>query len=671
LTNINKLVYQHKSGEIAVLTIDNAPVNALSQKVRQGLMDGIVEANRDSQIKAIVICCAGRTFIAGADISEFGKPPLEPHLPDVLNAIEQSTKPVVAALHGTTLGGGFELALACHYRIALSGSRLGLPEVTLGLIPGAGGTQRLPRRVGLEKALQMITSGKPVTVESMLSVTETEKPLIDAIVEQDLLASAIEFAEKIVDKPFIRASVLPLARIENHQQIFAQWRSQLAKKSPGQIAPQKAIQAIESSLQMPFPQALKKERELFIECRNSPQSAAMRHAFFAERQASKIENIDSSIKPQAIERVAVIGAGTMGCGIASCFASAGFDVCLLEIKPENLQAGLRVIRNRYQQSVDRGRIDQATMDVCINRIHGTCDYADLAEVDLVVEAAFESMQVKKAIFAELEKHCKPQAILATNTSYLDIDEMALSTQRPGNIIGMHFFSPADVMKLLEVVRATKTDSQTLVTVVAVGKRIGKIAVAVGVCYGFVGNRMYSAYGAAANALLLEGATPDQVDNAMQDWGMAMGPFAVADLSGIDIGYKARRERPGAAQPEDYFRPADLMVEKGRLGRKSGVGFYSYRDGKRQPDPAAVKLIRHEAQRLGITQRKISDLEIQQRLTESLAKEGESILADGIVSRAGDLDAIWLNGYGFPRFRGGPMCYADEMGLVNGGRTVRR
>ena len=527
----------------AIITINNPPVNALSQAVRQGLLDCLAAAEADPQIKAIVIHCIGRTFVAGADIAEFGKPPVEPHLPDVLNSIEQSAKAVVAALHGTALGGGFELALACHYRIALCGSKVGLPEVTLGLIPGAGGTQRLPRLAGLEKALQMITSGKPVMVENLTetladSLVNSGKPVINSfvinsLVEKDLLPSAIQFAEEIKDQPFTRTCDLSVAAVKDHAQLLDQWRSRLAKKSRGQIAPQKAIQSIENSLSIPFSQALEKERELFIECRKSPQSAAMRHAFFAERQASKLENIDPDVKPQVIAKVAVIGAGTMGCGIASCFASADIEVCLLEVNQQNLETGLGIIRHRYQQSVASGRIDQATMDICINRIYGSCDYADLAEVDLVVEAAFESMQVKKTIFAELDKHCKPQAILASNTSYLNIDEIALSTQRPESVIGMHFFSPADVMKLLEVVRTAHTDSQTLVTVMALGKRIGKIAVAVGVCYGFAGNRMYSAYGAAANVLLLEGATPDQVDNAMQDWGMAMGPFAVADLSGID------------------------------------------------------------------------------------------------------------------------------------------
>lgn len=654
----NLKVSLDRIGSIALITINNPPVNALSQTVRQSLLDCIAEANQDSLINAIVLHCAGRTFVAGADISEFGKPPLEPHLPDVLNLVEQSTKPVVAALHGTALGGGFELALSCHYRIALRGTRVGLPEVSLGLLPGAGGTQRLPRLVGLKKALQMITSGKPVLVDNLFELRVADKQVLDAVVEEDLLSAAIQYAEQVKAQPFVRTSDLSISPIDNHHQVFDQWRSQLAKKSRGQIAPQKAIEAVENSLSMPFSQALKKERELFVECRKSPQSDAMRYAFFAERQASKLENIDASIKPQQIESVAVVGAGTMGCGIAICFASAGLNVCLLEINPDNLQHGLEVIRKRYQESVNRGRIDQAAMDNCISRIDGTCNYADLAEVDLVIEAAFESMQVKKAIFAELDKQCKPQAILATNTSYLDIDEIAASTMYPERIIGMHFFSPADVMKLLEVVRAAATDSQILVTVMALAKRIGKIAVAVGVCYGFVGNRMYSAYGAEANALLLEGATPLQVDKAMEDWGMAMGPFAVADLSGIDIGYKARRERSDISRPADFFRAADLMVENNRLGRKSAAGFYCYSDGIKQPDPVAVELIRCEAERLGIVQREISDQEIQQRLALSLGREGEKILQDGLVSGAGDIDVIWLNGYGFPRFRGGPMFCAE-------------
>lgn len=647
-------------GSIALVRIDNPPVNALSQPVRQGLVECIGTANLDPRAEAIVIACGGRTFVAGADISEFGKPPLEPHLPDVLNAIEQSARPVIAALHGTVLGGGFELALSCHYRIALAGTKCGLPEVTLGLIPGAGGTQRLPRLCGVEKALEMITLGKPVAVEELL-----EFGVIERIVNENVLEQAIQFSSHLVTETGHKASS-PTSQIPpppvTNPQLFDQWRAKLARTARGQIAPQNAIQAIENLTLFSFPEALKKERELFVECRNSSQSAAMRHAFFAERQVSKLGSLNVETKPLPIAKVAVIGAGTMGCGIAMCFASAGIPVRLLELKAENLQRGLKLIAERYGQSVASKRIDSQAREQCLKLIQGTCLYEDLADVDLVVEAAFENLQVKREIFGRLDQVCKPSAVLASNTSYLDINAIADATTRPEKVLGMHFFSPAHKMKLLEVVRADKTDDQTLFTAMELGKRIGKIAVPVGVCYGFVGNRMYSAYGAAANQLLLEGATPEQVDRAMEEWGMAMGPFAVADLSGIDIGYKARRENPQGPSDPNFFRPADLLVEQGRLGQKTKSGFYAYIEGKRQPDPDVVQLIVEEAQRLNIPQIKISSEEIQRRLISALITEGEKILQQGIAERAGDIDVIWLNGYGFPRYRGGPMYFADTCGF---------
>ena len=656
-------------GTIALIQIDNPPVNALSQSVRQGLVECIASANADPRAEAIVIACSGRTFVAGADISEFGKPPQEPHLPDVLNRVDQSAKPVVAALHGTVLGGGFELALACHYRIALAGTKCGLPEVTLGLIPGAGGTQRLPRLCGIEKALEMITSGKPVAAEALLN-----NGAIDSIVDNNLLEQALEFGSSCsCKKGMAPTRQIPIPAVTNPE-IFNQWRAKLARKARGQIAPQNAIQSIENATLDPFAEAIKKERELFVQCRNSPQSAAMRYAFFAERQVSKLSSvgsqassqidsqIDSQIKPAPITQVGVIGAGTMGCGIAMCFASAGIEVRLLELSPENLECGLNLIADNYAKSVATHRIDAATKEQCLARIQGTCQYQDLCAVDLVVEAAFEDLEVKKHIFTELDRVCKPSAILASNTSYLDINAIADATSRPANVLGMHFFSPAHMMKLLEVVRADKTDDQTLITVMKLGKQIGKIAVAVGVCYGFVGNRMYSAYGAAANQLLLEGATPEQVDQAMEEWGMAMGPFAVADLSGIDIGYKARRENPNNPSDPRFFRPADLLVEHNRLGQKTAAGFYAYPEGKKQTDPQVPELIAKEAKRLNVPQHKIDTTEIQQRLIAALISEGKKILSEGIAERASDIDVIWLNGYGFPRYRGGPMYFAEDSGL---------
>jgi 3-hydroxyacyl-CoA dehydrogenase len=455
--------------------------------------------------------------------------------------------------------------------------------------------------------------------------------------------------------------------VKDHAQLLDQWRSRLAKKSRGQIAPQKAIQSIENSLLMAFSQALRKERELFIECRNSPQSAAMRHAFFAERQASKVKDLNDDIVAPEINSVAVIGAGTMGTAIAMCFANAHIQVTLLELNKTQLQKGLDRITSRYQQSVKRGRITPEAFKRHMACISTTCDYQDLADADLVVEAAFESMDVKKTIFKQLDQICKPEAILASNTSYLDIDTIARVTTRPANIIGLHFFSPADIMKLLEIVRAEKTSSQAIKTAVTLAKRIKKIPVVVGNAYGFVGNAMYASYGREAQMLLLEGATPEQVDKAMTDWGMAMGPFAVNDLSGIDIAYKARRENPHLPDDPCYFRPADLMVEAGRLGQKTGAGFYHYSaaTGERQPDPDAINIIRTEAIKLGVPQRQnIADTEIQQRLVMALINQGNTLLEQGIATRASDIDVIWLNGYGFPRFRGGPMCYANEMSLLD-------
>lgn len=642
---------------IAIIRINHPPVNALSQSVRQGLLDAINWLEAQAECRAAVILCEGRTFIAGADISEFGKPPQEPHLPDVIDRIEACRKPVIAALHGTALGGGFEVALGAHYRIAISGSKVGLPEVTLGLIPGAGGTQRLPRVVGLAKALDMTISGKPVEVDSLLGSA------IDKLVEADLEQEAIRYAEQLaaVNLPARPTRNRAVEGKEFIEALFADAEAKLAKTARGQEAPLKAMQALRNACELDFEEGMKKERELFISCRASPQSRAMRHAFFAERAVNKVA-VAEGTTPVAIKKVGVIGAGTMGSGIAMCFASAGFEVVLLEMAEENLQRGLNMVEQRYQQNVDKGRITTEQKLATVSRISGSVDYQSLADVDLVVEAAFESMQVKRDIFTKLDSVCKPGAILATNTSYLDINEIAGVTSRPEHVVGMHFFSPAHVMKLLEVVKAAKTSDQTLLTAMTIGKTIGKISVAVGVCYGFVGNRMYTCYGREANALVLEGATPAQVDAAMQNWGMAMGPLSVADLSGIDIGYKARKENPNPPADPLFFLAANSLVDAGRLGQKTVAGFYDYDSGRKTESPAALEIIRAAAAEHKIPQRTVTDDEIEQRLTLALINEGCRILDEGIAARASDIDAIWLNGYGFPRFRGGPMCYADELGL---------
>lgn len=656
-------------GSIAVISIDNPPVNALSQAVRQGIIVCLDVAERDEKIKAIVIHCSGRTFIAGADISEFGKPALPPHLPDVLAKLDQCAKPIVAALFGTVLGGGFEVALSCHYRVAQHTTKLGLPEVTLGLIPGAGGTQLLPRLAGVEVALEMITSGKPKTAQLLFDVGVIDLLVEESLVQGTLLEHAIEFAQQVVKEG---RGVRPTSQIimensSHDNKFFDQWRAKLAIKARGQQAPQYCVDSVENALLLPFETGKKREREMFIICRQSSQSRAMRHAFFAERTAAKLPNITKTLSALPINQVAVIGAGTMGGGIAMCFANAGIAVKLLEMNEDNLSRGLVGIRTRFEQALKRGLITPLQLEQRMSLIVGTCDYDDLVDVDLVVEAAFETMAVKQQIFGRLDKVCKPTAILASNTSYLDINQIAQSTSRPHLVLGMHFFSPANIMKLLEVVRTKNTDEQTIKTVMALGKKMGKISVAVGVCYGFVGNRMYACYGREANMLLLEGASPNQIDTAMKNWGMAMGPLAVNDMSGIDIAYKARQENPLLQLDPLYFRAADLMVESGRLGQKTGAGFYQYDSETKKPliDDRVLVVFSQEAAILGITQRKdISEQEIQNRLVFALINEGARILSEGIATRASDIDAIWLNGYGFPRYLGGPMCFADEIGLDN-------
>jgi len=653
--------FQHHQS-IGLITINNPPVNALSQAVRQGLLECLQEAESEHTIQAIVIACQGRTFVAGADITEFDAAPKPPFLFDVFYRIDQCSKPVIAALFGTALGGGFELALACHYRVAITGTKVGLPEVTLGLLPAAGGTQCLPRIGGLALSLDMMTLGKP-----RLALSLVEEGIIDRIIDTEPSAyteRVIEYSKELLNtgQGVRPVSAMPVNTTDDDKALLDQWRAKLAKKAKGQTAPQVIIDCIEDAIKLPFLDGQSNARERFLACKASSQSRAMRHAFFAERSASKLEGLSDDIIAGEVNRVAVIGAGTMGSAIAMCFANANIPVTLLELNKEALEAGLNRINQRYQQSVDRGRINAADLNRRMACIKTTCDYNDLADIDLVVEAAFESMEVKQTIFQQLDKVCKPEAILATNTSYLDIDTIASVLSCPEQVVGLHFFSPAERMKLLEVVRGNTTSPHTLKTAVELAKRIGKIAVVVGNGYGFVGNRMYASYGREAQNLLLEGATPAQVDKAMSDWGMAMGPFAVNDLSGIDIGYKARREHPGLPDDPCYFRPADLMVEAGRLGQKTGAGFYRYdpQTGQRESDPIAIERIRAEAIKLGVPQREsISAEHIQQRLVTALINEGRALLQQGIARRASDIDVIWLNGYGFPRFRGGPMWWADQ------------
>jgi 3-hydroxyacyl-CoA dehydrogenase len=642
-------------GNVGVITVDNPPVNALSHSVRQGLLDAITAAESDAS-KAVVIICDGRTFIAGADITEFGKPFQAPGVPDLLNTIEASSKRVVAAIHGTALGGGFETALAAHYRCALASAKVGLPEVKLGLLPGAGGTQRTPRLAGVKASLDLITSGTPI------AAAEAERiGLIDKIIDGDLRDGALAWAQELIsnDAPIRRSSeqVVP----DFDASIFDEYRASLALRARGQIAPGHIVSAVEAAATLSFDEGRAVERSLFMECIESPQSAAMRHIFFAERQASKIDGLAKDTPRRSVESVGVIGGGTMGGGIAMCFANAGIAVTMIEISDEALARGLSIVERNYAGSVKRGKISEEKAAACRALISGSTDYAALADADMVVEAVFEDPDLKKKIFKQLDAVCKPGAILATNTSYQDVDAIAAVTSRPEDVLGTHFFSPAHIMKLLEVVRGEKTADDVLATIMALAKKIRKVAVVSGVCYGFIGNRMLRPYGKTSQLLLLEGASPQQIDSAMENWGMAMGPLRVFDLAGLDIGYTARKalsdEQKG--DPKTYRVP-DMLVEAGRLGQKSGAGFYAYDENRRPlPDPVVDDMILSAAAALGVERRVITDDEIVDRLISALVDEGRKILDEGIAQRSSDIDVVYIYGYGFPVSRGGPMFYADQ------------
>ena len=644
---------------VAVISINNPPVNALSQPVREGLTRSIDEVTADDDVEAIVIICTGRTFIAGADIREFGRPPEPPYLPDVVALIEASDKPVVAAMHGTALGGGLEVALGCHYRIAAGSALLGFPEVNLGLLPGASGTQRLPRLIGAERALDMMLSGKPVNAETAL-----DYGLIDKICEDDNLQdAAIEFARfQVANGPRrIREITAP----DVDPDLFEKTRTGIARKTRGLMSPEKIIRCVELSTQVDFDEGLKAERDLFVECKDSPQSDGLRHAFFAERAVSKVPGIGKDTAVTAINTVAILGAGTMGAGIAYNCLTTGYAVHLLDNNEEGLERGATTIRKLFEGGVARGKISEEKMAEGIERLNITTDYGDIGDADLVIEAVFENMTVKKEVFEKLDSVCKAGAILATNTSTLDVDEIAGATKRPQDVIGLHFFSPAHIMRLLEIVRGAATSAEVIATSLALAKRLRKIGVVVGNCFGFVGNRMLYSYGRENQFLLLEGAAPEQIDQAMFDWGMAMGPNAVGDLAGLDVGYKVRQERTDLPDDPRFYRIADLLVEQGRFGQKTGKGMYLYADGSRNParDPEIQTLINNESEKLGITRRDIEPQEIIERCIYGLITEGAQILEDGIAARSSDIDVIWTNGYGFPRHRGGPMHYADTVGLA--------
>jgi 3-hydroxyacyl-CoA dehydrogenase len=645
--------------QVGVITIENPPVNALSQPVRQGMRDAIRAAQTDGS-KAVLMLCKGRTFFAGADITEFGKPPAEPSLPDLLDEIEASEKPVVAALHGTALGGGLETALASHYRIALDTGKVGLPEVKLGLLPGAGGTQRVPRLAGLQAALDLIVGGTPISAQRAAEIG-----LVDKVVSGDLEEQALAYVRELISNqsPVRKISELEVEAADAG--LFDSYRADLAKRARGQNAPQRIVDCVEAAATLPFAQGLRKERELFIECMQDPQSTALQHMFFAEREASKVRGLSRDTLRREIRKVGIIGGGTMGGGIAMSFANAGFQVTLIEIDDAALARGLSIVEKNYAGTVKRGKLSQDAAARCRGLISGATDYAELADADLVIEAVFEDPQLKKDIFVRLNDACKSGAILATNTSYQDVNAIAAATKRPEDVIGLHFFSPAHIMKLLEVVRADRTADDVLATCMALAKQIRKVPVVSGVCYGFIGNRMLQGYFREAQLCLIEGGLPESIDAAMFDWGMAMGPISVADLAGLDVGYKARQALPEdkRGDPRSY-RVADALVEVGRLGQKSGAGFYSYdpETRKKSSDRTVQEVIEREAKNLGVERSAITADEIVDRLIYALVNEGLRILDEGIAQRPGDIDVVYVYGYGFPAWRGGPMHYADTVGL---------
>ncbi|MBV55100.1 MAG: 3-hydroxyacyl-CoA dehydrogenase [Gammaproteobacteria bacterium] len=646
---------------VAVISVNNPPVNALSQAVREGILDAVTTAQEDAS-EAIVLHCEGRTFIAGADITEFGKPPQEPGLPSVLSAIENSSKPVIAAIHGTALGGGFEVALACHYRCVIASAKVGLPEVKLGLLPGAGGTQRVPRIAGVKAALDMIASGNPIAAPRA-----KDMGLVDEIISaDDLKAGAVEYGKALVKSgaPLKRIRDITIDPANVEPGFFDAARERLARRARGQIAQDKIVSCIEAAVNLPMDEGLQRERELFRELVTSPESAAMRHIFFAERLAAKIKDLPRDTPLRAVNKVAIIGGGTMGGGIAMCFANVGIPVLMLEIDDEALQRGMGIIEKNYKITMLKGKMTEDQLGQRIGLITGTTDYADLGDVDMVIEAVFENLELKKEIFAKLDAVCKPGAILATNTSYQDVDAIAAATGRPQDVLGMHFFSPANVMKLLEVVRGEKTADDVLATTMAIGKRINKVCALSRVCYGFIGNRMLGGYGREAQILLMDGCTPSQVDSALEKFGMAMGPLAMGDLAGLDVGYKARQGRTDLPDDPKLYRMGTLLVEMGRYGQKTGSGFYKYdpETRARMADPEVEAMIKAEAAKIGIEQRDISDEEILQRCFYPLINEGARILEEGIAQRPSDIDVVYVFGYAFPVAKGGPMYYADQIGL---------
>ncbi len=638
---------------VAVVALDSPPVNALSAALRRSIAEGVKAAEANPAVKAIVLIGAGKVFSGGADITEFGKPPVAPSLQDVLDVVEAATKPTVAAIAGFAFGGGLELALTCTHRVASSEAKLGLPEVKLGILPGAGGTQRLPRVIGPEAALGMIVSGDPISAKAALQIG-----LVEQIAEGELKSAAVAFAKQLAAEggPRVRTRDREdkIAAARADMALFDRYKAANARRFRGFIAPGKCLEAVKGSVELPFDDGVALERKLFMELVQSEQSAAQRYAFFAERQAAKVSDVPEGAPTIPIRKVGVIGAGTMGGGISMNFLNAGIPVVMVEAKAEALERGKATIRKNYDNTAKKGRLKPEDVETRMGLLDATMDFDKLADCDLVIEAVFELMEIKKEVFARLDKIAKPGAILASNTSYLDVNEIASATSRPESVIGLHFFSPANVMRLLEVVRGAKTDKSVVATAMALGKKIGKVAVLVGVCHGFVGNRMLAARQLEAGKLILEGAMPWDVDRVMTDFGMPMGPFAMGDLAGLDIGWTKENSTSSNVR--------ELLCEMGRFGQKSGAGFYDY-DAERRatPSPVVEKVIRDFAAKQGVPQRDVSDQEILERLTYPLINEGAKILEEKIAQRASDIDVVWINGYGWPVYRGGPMFYADSVG----------
>jgi 3-hydroxyacyl-CoA dehydrogenase len=658
-------------GQVALITLDNPPVNGLGYATRCAVAEGVAKAVADASVQAIVITGAGKAFSGGADIREFGSPKAvaEPNLLSLIKLLDDTPKPVVAAINGTCMGGGLELALGCHFRVVVPGAPIALPEVKLGLIPGAGGTQRLPRALGVENALNMIVSGEPV--KSELLMLAPGQTLFAELVQGDVVEAACALGLKKAEEH--RASGQPLPRVRdakvshpNPEAYFQFARNMVKGMARNFPAPAKCVDAVQAALTRKFDDGMAYEREIFTALMFTPESKALRHAFFAERAASKIADVPEDTPQRAIAKVAVIGAGTMGGGISMNFLNAGIPVTVLETRPEALERGVATIRKNYEAQVKKGKLKSEKYEQRMALLKTTLDYADIADADLTIEAVFEEMGVKQAVFERLDAVVKPGAILASNTSTLDVNKIASFTKRPQDVVGLHFFSPANVMKLLEVVRGEKTAKDVLATVMAMAKTIRKTAVVSGVCDGFIGNRMIEQYSRQAGFLLEEGCTPAQVDKAVEKFGFAMGPFRMGDLAGNDIGWAIRKRRYVEKPGMRYSKTADLLCEMGRYGQKTGAGWYDYLAGKRDAIPSAVveQTIADHRKELGIAPRKIADEEIVHRLVFSLVNEAAKILEEGIAAKAGDIDMVYLTGYGFPLHRGGPMCYADQVGLFN-------